>query len=323
VRSFLWVICLLCVGAVLSAVVLLLPREIHMRVATSDPPAREASAVTAGETSATGASNQPQASNARSDAATAVPRPADEAKATDRLAPPPTAAAGTPPNLPEATAKAAPKAQGKAPAAPSATATATAPPPGQPEVRLPASKSMPQSSLEPVRTTAAPPTEPTAAPSVVVKSTPSIAPPVEAPSPSAPAGATPLVAALTPAPREDAPPTPTVPGPKPPQAAPNETVSREPTKLSAPEIDALVARGDALISVADVVSARLFYERAAEAGDGPAALRLGETYDPQFLAWARLGRVRGDPAMAVHWYKRAHELGVSAAEILLNRAESK
>src|SRR5437867_935595 len=49
-RSFLWVTYLLCVGAVLSAVVLLLPREIHLRVATSDPPAREASAVTARET---------------------------------------------------------------------------------------------------------------------------------------------------------------------------------------------------------------------------------------------------------------------------------
>ena len=171
-------------------------------------------------------------------------------------------------------------------------------------------------------TTEAPP-QPTPAPTAVAKTSPPATSPVPPPTDTGPAGATRSVAALTPAVREVAAPPPSAPTAKPPQAVPIEPVSREPPKLSAAEIAALVTRGDALISVADVVSARLFYERAAEAGDGPAALRLGETYDPQFLAWARLGRVRGDPAMAVHWYKRARELGVSAAEILLNSAESK
>src|ERR1041384_6545198 len=63
---------------------------------------------------------------------------------------------------------------------------------------------------------------------------------------------------------------------------------------SATEIAALLARGDALIAKGDLASARLFYERAAEAGDGPAALRLGESYAPAFLAQAHLSGVRGD-----------------------------
>jgi TPR repeat protein len=77
-----------------------------------------------------------------------------------------------------------------------------------------------------------------------------------------------------------------------------------------------LARGDSLLGVGDVTSARLFYERGADAGDGQAALRLGETYDPSFLERARLRAVRGDPAAAVFWYRRARNLGGAEAEIL-------
>jgi hypothetical protein len=87
--------------------------------------------------------------------------------------------------------------------------------------------------------------------------------------------------------------------------------------LSPDEVAALLARGDALITKGDIASARLFYERAAEAADGQAALRLAEAYDPAFLARAHLGGVRGDPLVAARWYRRARELGVSEAEILL------
>jgi TPR repeat protein len=82
----------------------------------------------------------------------------------------------------------------------------------------------------------------------------------------------------------------------------------------------LLARGDSLLGVGDIASARLFYERAADIGDGQAALRLGETYDPAFLERARL-RVQGDRARAVLWYQRARELGASEAEILLKGAQ--
>jgi TPR repeat protein len=72
-----------------------------------------------------------------------------------------------------------------------------------------------------------------------------------------------------------------------------------------------------------VASARLFYERAADAGNGEAALRLGETYDPNFLERAKLRAVQGDLKAAVHWYRRARELGVVEAEILLKGIQPK
>jgi hypothetical protein len=90
-------------------------------------------------------------------------------------------------------------------------------------------------------------------------------------------------------------------------------------RLPATEIAALLARGDALFARGDISSARLFYERAADAGEGRAALRLGHTYDPVFLDFAHLG-VRSDPTMAESWYRRARGLGETEAEILLTPA---
>ena len=86
---------------------------------------------------------------------------------------------------------------------------------------------------------------------------------------------------------------------------------------------ALLARGDTLLSVGDVASARLFYERAADAGGGLAAIRLGETFDPLFLDRVHLSGVRGDPAAASFWYHRARDLGATDAEVLLKALETK
>jgi TPR repeat protein len=93
--------------------------------------------------------------------------------------------------------------------------------------------------------------------------------------------------------------------------------------LSAAEIAVLLTRGDASLSSGDVASARLYYGRAANAGDGQAALRLGETYDPVFLDHAHLRSVRGDVAVALSWYQRARALGAAEAEVLLNSLEAK
>jgi Peptidase C39 family len=95
------------------------------------------------------------------------------------------------------------------------------------------------------------------------------------------------------------------------------------TRLSAADTAALLARGDVLFSKGDVVAARLFYERAADAGEGQAALRLGETFDPVFLDRARLRGARGDLSTALSWYRRARDLGVAEAEILLKSLETK
>lgn len=91
-------------------------------------------------------------------------------------------------------------------------------------------------------------------------------------------------------------------------------------RLSAQQSSALRTRGDALFGSGDIVGARLFYERAAEGGDGQAALRLGETYDPTFLKRAGIIGMRGDGPTAKRWYQVAYALGASEAQFLLESA---
>ena len=69
-----------------------------------------------------------------------------------------------------------------------------------------------------------------------------------------------------------------------------------------------MARGDAFLSAGDVTSARSFFERAADAGDSQAALRMAVTFDPAFLNRAGVHGVRGDPGRASFWYQRARDL---------------
>jgi hypothetical protein len=95
------------------------------------------------------------------------------------------------------------------------------------------------------------------------------------------------------------------------------------SRLTAEEAAALLARGDRLLSIGDVTSARLFYERAADGGAGLAAVRLGETYDPVFLDRVHLRGVRADPGAALSWYRRARDLGTADAEVLLRALETK
>src|SRR5439155_729987 len=66
-----------------------------------------------------------------------------------------------------------------------------------------------------------------------------------------------------------------------------EPIKPAPT-ISAMEIATLVSRGEALLARSDVSSARLFFARAALAGDAQAATRLAVTYDPDFIAQAHL-----------------------------------
>jgi TPR repeat protein len=94
-----------------------------------------------------------------------------------------------------------------------------------------------------------------------------------------------------------------------------------PLGLSAAEVAALLARGDALFALGDAASARLYYERAVDAGERQAALKLGKSFDPVFLSFARLHGVRGDTDQAASWYRRARDLGDSEAEILLKGLE--
>jgi hypothetical protein len=92
--------------------------------------------------------------------------------------------------------------------------------------------------------------------------------------------------------------------------------------LSNTEMTELRDHGDALLRNGDVASARLFYERAAGAGDGRAALRLGATFDPEFLGRLGLGKLQANPAVARSWYSRARDLGGADAKRRLNSLET-
>ena len=94
-------------------------------------------------------------------------------------------------------------------------------------------------------------------------------------------------------------------------------------RLAAAEITEFLARGDILFSTGDLAAARRFYQRAADAGDAQAAVRLGETFDPIFLEHAHLRGVRGDAETALSWYRRARDLGAAEAEVLLNSLQAK
>ena len=99
--------------------------------------------------------------------------------------------------------------------------------------------------------------------------------------------------------------------PRAPSPAPAESPASQ--RLLPTDIVALVTRGDGFLTAGDIASARLFYERAADAGSGSAALRLGATFDPGFLSRAGIRGITGDPAQAASWYRRARELGDAAA----------
>src|SRR5215831_16295933 len=177
----------------------------------------------------------------------------------------------------------------------------------------------PVTSLAPAEEPAAPPATsrtnsppPEAMLSPVEESTtlpPTLPPAVVAPDPTAPVAEAPSpVTSLAPAEEPAAPPAASRTNSPPP------TLSPPNQRLSAAEIAALVTRGDAFLSAGDIVSARLFYERAADGGDGGAALRLGATFDPVFLSRTGVRGALGDPAQASSWYRRALDLGNPAAQ---------
>jgi hypothetical protein len=89
---------------------------------------------------------------------------------------------------------------------------------------------------------------------------------------------------------------------------------------AAAEIDpaVFVRRGRELLAAGEIAAARRFFERAAEAGNAPAATGVGRTYDPLYLHQAARG-LRGDPGKAAEWYSKAVVLGDGEAGLLLMR----
>jgi hypothetical protein len=101
------------------------------------------------------------------------------------------------------------------------------------------------------------------------------------------------------APAVEPPPDASAAGPPAPAATP---------RLSGDQIAELLARGDSFLHAGDVASARLFYERAADAGNWQGAIRMGATFDPAFLGRSGV-RTVGDTVEAESWYRHALDLG--------------
>src|SRR5262245_25588823 len=105
-----------------------------------------------------------------------------------------------------------------------------------------------------------------------------------------------------------------------------EAVATPPPGLSPEQrrlAEKLVAQGERYLAQADVVSARLLFRRAAEAGFAMAAIKLGATYDPTELSRLGAQGVAADEAEARKWYERARALGAPEAEDRLVRLGTK
>jgi hypothetical protein len=165
------------------------------------------------------------------------------------------------------------------------------------------------------------------APAAVTDTATVSAPPKTAPPPSDRVEAA--------APATQAPPPPPAPAVEAPRAAAAETAPPPaaiappaPAKSASTPADpsagqALRALGDERLRQGDIASARLFYERAADAGNARAALMMGGTYDASFLERLGVLGMQGDPAQAASWYRRARELGEPEADTRLQTLPQK
>jgi hypothetical protein len=83
--------------------------------------------------------------------------------------------------------------------------------------------------------------------------------------------------------------------------------------LDQAEISLLTKQGEQFIAAGDLVTARMVFQRAAEAGDAYAAMALGATYDPGVLAKLGVVGMSADVEKARNWYQKAESLGSAEA----------
>jgi hypothetical protein len=119
-----------------------------------------------------------------------------------------------------------------------------------------------------------------------------------------------------------------LPEPPPRQIAP--AVASPPVRRTAPapalsdddraRAERMLAQGAKHLEQGNIGAARMFFQRAAEAGLAAGAIKMGTTYDPVELArQSALAGVSGDRKEARKWYERARDLGAPDAEDRLGR----
>ena len=84
-----------------------------------------------------------------------------------------------------------------------------------------------------------------------------------------------------------------------------------------------ITKGNDHLLQGNVAEARLYFQRAADAGLAQGALAMAATYDPIELSLLGARGVRPDPATAKVWYERARQLGATEAEERLKRLGSR
>jgi hypothetical protein len=83
--------------------------------------------------------------------------------------------------------------------------------------------------------------------------------------------------------------------------------------LSNEEVASLIKRGNDILKVGDVSSARALLRRAATAGSAEAAFTLGTTFDPLVLRQMGVIGIEPDVVQARQWYEKAAALGSAVA----------
>ena len=81
----------------------------------------------------------------------------------------------------------------------------------------------------------------------------------------------------------------------------------------------LMQKGEEQMAEGNISSARLFYEKAADAGLAQAAMALAATFDAAELARMSVRGIQPDAKQARHWYERALQLGARDADQRLRR----
>ena len=81
----------------------------------------------------------------------------------------------------------------------------------------------------------------------------------------------------------------------------------------------LMKKGDDQLADGNIAAARLFYERAADAGLAQAAMALAATFDAVEISRSSVRGIQPDAREARRWYERARQLGASEAEQRLRR----
>ena len=263
-------------------------------------------------------------------AETAPPADPTAAPALAETAPPadPTAAPALAETAPPADPTAAPAlAETAPPADPTAApALAETAPPADPTAAPALAETAPPAdpTAAPALAETAPPADPTAAPAsaeTAPPADPTAAPASAETAPPADPTAAPALAETAPPADPTAAPALAETGRQAVPAAVTADKARAPLPLPAEQITALLTRGDAFVRTRDIASARLFYERAADAGNGRAALRMGESFDRAFLDSIGIYRMIGDRQLALSWYRRARDLGDTEAAQLLHKLE--